>query len=83
MSPWWPFIIMAGLAVVLLVRPLLRREWMSIARDGYDLQVYREQLKELAVDQERGLISEHEYQASSTEIERRILAAGGAHSTTP
>lgn len=78
MSPWWPFIIMAGLAVVLLVRPLLRRERISIVRARYDLQVYREQLKELAVDQERGLISEDEYQASSTEIERRILAAGGA-----
>ena len=71
--------VMAALAVLLLVRPLLRPERVSVARADYDLEVYRQQLKELAFDQRRGLISDQEYQASLTEIERRILSAGGAH----
>lgn len=78
MSPWWLFMVMAALAVLLLVRPLLRPERVSVARADYDLEVYRQQLKELAFDQRRGLISDQEYQASLTEIERRILSAGGA-----
>ncbi|HIB18147.1 MAG TPA: c-type cytochrome biogenesis protein CcmI [Alphaproteobacteria bacterium] len=78
MSPWWLFLIMAALAVLFLVRPLLRTQRASVARADYDLEVYRQQLKELAFDQRRGLISDPEYQASLTEIERRILAAGGA-----
>ncbi|HIA21667.1 MAG TPA: c-type cytochrome biogenesis protein CcmI, partial [Alphaproteobacteria bacterium] len=78
MSPWWLFLIMAALAVLFLVRPLLRTQRASVARADYDLEVYRQQLKELAFDQRRGLISDQEYQASLTEIERRILAAGGA-----
>ena len=78
MSPWWLLAIMAAGSVVLLVRPLVRVRGRPIARADYDLEVYRQQLKELALDQQRGLISEEEYEASLTEVERRILAAGGA-----
>ena len=78
MSPWWLLAIMAAVSVVLLVRPLVRVRGRPIARADYDLEVYRQQLKELALDQQRGLISEEEYEASLTEVERRILAAGGA-----
>lgn len=78
MSPWWLLAIMAAVSVVLLVRPLVRVRGRPVARADYDLEVYRQQLKELALDQQRGLISEEEYEASLTEVERRILAAGGA-----
>ena len=77
MSPWWLLAIMAAVSVVLLVRPLVRVRGRPIARADYDLEVYRQQLKELALDQQRGLISEEEYEASLTEVERRILTAGG------
>ncbi len=78
MSPWWLLAIMATVSAVLLVRPLVRVRGRPIGRADYDLEVYRQQLKELALDQQRGLISEEEYEASLTEVERRILTAGGA-----
>lgn len=41
----------------------------------YDLQVYRDQLRELKSDAERGLVAPEEAQRLETEISRRLLAA--------
>ncbi|MFQ5955727.1 MAG: c-type cytochrome biogenesis protein CcmI, partial [Kiloniellales bacterium] len=65
----------AALAVLL---PLLRRRPAAPARVAYHLEVYRDQLKELDRDIERGIIDEDEAAAARLEIERRMLAAADA-----
>ncbi|MFW5641816.1 MAG: c-type cytochrome biogenesis protein CcmI [Roseicyclus sp.] len=45
---------------------------------AYDLQVYRDQLKELDRDLERGLLTEAEAARARTEVSRRILEADRA-----
>ncbi len=65
-------------ALVLLLRPFFRSHKRAVSRASYDLEVYREQLKELHFDNTRGLISDQDHEAAQTEIERRILVAGGA-----
>ena len=45
------------------------------SRAQYDLLVYKDQLGEVAKDQERGLLGEEEVKAATTEIKRRMLGA--------
>jgi cytochrome c-type biogenesis protein CcmH len=69
----WLFIaLLAGLALVIVLPPLLRQP--KAAGRATDLAVYRDQLKELEADLERGLISTAEAEAARNEIKRRILA---------
>jgi len=64
--------------VVVLAMALLRRRDGGARRLDYDLAVYKDQLKELERDLERGAISEADADAGRTEIERRILAVADA-----
>lgn len=75
---WLVFGIMAAGAALLLVWPLTRNRVSLGERADYDLQVYRDQLRELADDKVRGLISDTQETAARTEIERRILALEAA-----
>ncbi len=64
--------------LVLLLRPLLRREGAGVApREAYDINVYKDQLLEIDADLERGLLSADQGEAARTEIKRRMLAAAG------
>ncbi len=74
MSAWLPFALMALIMLGFVLTPLLRRGKAVATRADYDLEVYRQQLKELARDLERGLLSDVEAKAARTEIERRMLA---------
>ncbi|MFM9865224.1 MAG: c-type cytochrome biogenesis protein CcmI [Micropepsaceae bacterium] len=69
---WFAFAFLSVVALGLVVPPLLRRP--APANHTRDLAVYRDQLKELEADLERGLISPAEAEAARTEIKRRILA---------
>jgi cytochrome c-type biogenesis protein CcmH len=69
---WLFFMLLAGLALVVALPPLLRQP--KAAGRATDLAVYRDQLKELEADLERGLISTAEAEAARNEIKRRILA---------
>lgn len=71
---WSAVAALTALAVLMLVRPLARagREDDRIARD---LAVYRDQLRELDAEVERGTIKAEERDAARTEIERRMLRA--------
>lgn len=82
----WAFWALAALltaaSVGLLLHPLLRRphgqETSSEAaadRSDYDLQVYRDQLDEIARDRERGVLTAAEAEAAALEVQRRLLAA--------
>ncbi len=61
------------LALVLVLLPLWRPR-QGLDPRAFDLEVYRDQLAELARDEERGLIEPAPARAARLEIERRILA---------
>ncbi len=69
---------LTALAVALLVLPLLRRSGESAPRAAYDLDVYRDQLAEIAREVERGELRAEQAAAARAEIERRLLAAAEA-----
>lgn len=71
------FWVLAGLltlaAAVVLAAPLFdTRKFKS--EEAYALSVYRDQLSELARDEQRGLLTQDQARAAQIEIERRILA---------
>jgi cytochrome c-type biogenesis protein CcmH len=64
----------ASLAVML---PLTRKPRQSSAGAENDIEVYRDQLREVERDAERGLIGAKEAEEAKAEIGRRILALAG------
>ena len=83
MTTFW--IVTAVLAIVVsatLGMALLRGRRPEGDAGDYDLRVYRDQLREIARDAERGVIAPEEAERLRTEVSRRILAAdasaGGA-----
>ena len=70
---WIPFIIMAVLAALVIAVPLVRNRKPPMSRADYDLQVYRDQLRELQEDVERGAVTKEQEAAARLEIDRRIL----------
>lgn len=84
---WLGFAALTIIALLGALLPLLRSARGSGDRSDYDLQVYRNQLEELQVDLDRGVITPEEEAAARIEIERRILSAaaeegGAGHATT-
>jgi len=72
----WVFIgLLAAVAVVALVRPLLRTPEEAPSRAAYDRTIFEDQLKEVDRDVERGVLTPGEADAARIEIQRRILAA--------
>jgi len=79
MTTFWIFA--AGLTLLALVAmlwPLLRPKRQTAMRSSYDVQVYKDQLKEVEADLARGTLSESEAKASRTEVSRRLLVAADA-----
>ena len=68
---------MVAASVAFLLWPLTRPETEKTARVDYDLSVYKDQLQELERDRARGILSDAEFDAARTEVERRILALAG------
>lgn len=66
---------LTALVVAYLLLPLLRRREAGPSRSAYDQAVYRDQLRELEKDRERGLLPEAEAEAARREIERRLLSS--------
>lgn len=71
---WIAIALLTGATLLLLVLPLLRRPTGSVDQATYDLAVYKDQLKEVERDRERGLLSEEQAAAARLELERRILS---------
>jgi cytochrome c-type biogenesis protein CcmH len=67
--------LLAFLAILPILAPLLRGGRPVAERAAYDQAVYRDQLSELDRDVQRGLVTEVDAEASRVEIQRRILAA--------
>ncbi len=73
---FWIIIALIALAVsALFVRAAIHGRAGEVPPAAYDLQVYRDQLKEVDRDLARGVISDAEAERVRTEVSRRILAA--------
>ena len=57
----------------LLLRPLLRRPSPASGEQENVLPVYRQQFSELEQDRATGLLTEEQYKAARSELERRVL----------
>lgn len=76
---WFGMAVMAAAVTYAVARPLMRREITgesSLANTpSPDVAVYRDQLRELESDRERGLLSATEAEAARAEVGRRLIAA--------
>jgi cytochrome c-type biogenesis protein CcmH len=65
-----------ALAVALVVAaPLVRHGPPLRSRAEYERAVYRDQVRELEEDAERGVLTAEQHQAARTEVDRRLLAS--------
>lgn len=79
---FWTAAAAVALAVVALVlAPLIRGAVCPERRASYDMQVYRDQLRQIDADLTRGVLAEAEAEAVRLEISRRLLAAADAEAT--
>jgi len=79
---WLVAAALTAVALALLLGPLVRRRGGPVAaRADYDIEVFRDQLRELERDRRRGTIGAAEAAAAKLEIERRLLAADAARAT--
>lgn len=75
MGFWIITMALTALCAAVLARAVLRRNSVEAPAAAYDLQVYRDQLKDVEKDLARGVISEEDAERLRTEVSRRILAA--------
>lgn len=75
MLVWLVFAVLAALVVALVIWPLAGSQSRSLTRAAYDRAVYRDQLKEIDRDVERGVLTTAEAASARLEVERRLLAA--------
>jgi cytochrome c-type biogenesis protein CcmH len=67
-----------GLSLLVVLMPLLRRGVRAERRASYDMQIYRDQLREIEADVARGVLTEAEAHPTRAEVSRRLLAAADA-----
>jgi cytochrome c-type biogenesis protein CcmH len=75
MTLWIILTIMTSAAAVLLSAPFIRRFDQPQAESAGDVEVYRDQLKEVDNEQQQGLIDDVQAEAARLEIKKRVLAA--------
>ncbi len=83
MAEWLFWVIAAAVALGSLgvvFAPLLRSGARAGARAQYDVQVFRDQLREIEADRARGVLSDAEAEATRIEVSRRLIAADDAAS---
>jgi cytochrome c-type biogenesis protein CcmH len=68
----------SALVVMVLMLAVLRPRKATVPAAAYDLQVYRDQLREVEKDIARGILSEEEATRARTEVSRRVLEADRA-----
>jgi cytochrome c-type biogenesis protein CcmH len=71
---WFFIAAMTAAVLFALLRPLAAAKRDTRAGEAFDAEVYRDQLREIEADRERGLIGEDEAEAARVEIARRLLA---------
>ncbi len=76
------FAMLTAVAIGALLWPVFRRP-RSLPRQGFEIEVYRDQLAEIERDRERGVIGPEEARGGRLEIERRLLRAAGQGAEAP
>ncbi len=66
------------LVVLVLMLAVMRPRRVSVPSAAYDLQVYRDQLREVEKDVARGILTEEDAARARTEVSRRLLDADRA-----
>ncbi len=79
---WLTFALMIAVALGILLVPMLRAKDGGFSRAEHDIAVYRDQLREVAAEKDRGLLGEDEAKAAELEIARRLLRADAEISAT-
>jgi cytochrome c-type biogenesis protein CcmH len=69
-------VVIGSLAIVFA--PLMRGATRGTRRSSYDMQVFRDQLREIHADLARGVLGAEEAEATRVEVSRRLLAAADA-----
>ncbi|MDH3336097.1 MAG: c-type cytochrome biogenesis protein CcmI, partial [Rhodospirillaceae bacterium] len=73
---WVSATIMTAITIGVLIYPTIRkRAGDGVARSDFDITVYKDQLKEVDRDLDRGLLSPDQASQARSEIERRMLSA--------
>lgn len=75
---WLCFAFLTAAIVAVLLRPLRVAPSDAVAPADADLAVYRDQLRELEAERERGLFVESEIESARAEVARRLLKRAGA-----
>jgi cytochrome c-type biogenesis protein CcmH len=75
MTLWLVLTIMTSAAAVLVSAPFIRRFDRRQAESAGDIEVYRDQLKEVENELRQGLIDDTQAETARVEIKRRALAA--------
>jgi len=71
---WGLSALLAGLALWFVVRPLLAGKAVEhVSRDGVNLAIHRDQLRELEADLQSGTLDAGQYEKSRRELEARLL----------
>ncbi len=76
---WGLAILMTAVVGGLIVTGMLRRPEPVAAPEHHDIDVYRDQLKDIDREVARGVLAEEEAERVRVEVSRRILAADRAH----
>ena len=75
MTLWLVLTFMTSVAAVLVAVPLIRRFDRPHAASAGDIEVYRDQLKDVESELRQGLIDDAQAEMARVEIKRRVLAA--------
>ncbi|MBA8901297.1 c-type cytochrome biogenesis protein CcmI [Phyllobacterium sp. P30BS-XVII] len=75
---WISAALLTVVATLVVLLPLTRRVKTSVSDDTYDVEVYRDQLRELEADEKRGLIDAVSAEQARAEISRRLLKSAAA-----
>ena len=74
MIPFWgASALLAAVALLLVMRPLLRRRAARVSRRALNIAVYRDQLRELEADLRAGTLAQADYERACRELEARLL----------
>jgi cytochrome c-type biogenesis protein CcmH len=77
---WIIFAVMTAAGLTAVLWPLLRPPAGTVAGATHDVEVYRDQLKEIDRDLARGVLNAGDAESARREISRRLLAADAAAS---
>jgi cytochrome c-type biogenesis protein CcmH len=70
---WIGFAVLTAVVVAVLMVPLQRERPAPVDAAAADMAVYRDQLAEIEVERERGVVAADELEGARTEIARRLI----------